>query len=57
MIGIGCAALGLLFLAQGTGMFPYPKASSMVGALPWAYRGVSLVTLGVATMVISRRLG
>lgn len=56
-VGIACVAAGLLFLAQGTGVFPYPETSPMVRALPWAYRGVSMTILGVAAMVISRRLG
>ena len=48
---------GLLFLAQGTGWFPYPRSSFMVGRSSWAYRGVGLVTLGGALTVLSRSVG
>ncbi len=49
--------LGLLFVGQGTGLFPYPRSSFMIDQSAWAYRGVGLATLGAAAMIVSRSIG
>ncbi len=54
--GIVCALAGLLFLGQGSGYFPYPRTSFMVSDPTWAYRGVAMITLGVAALVVSRAI-
>ncbi len=45
---------GLLFVGQGSGWFPYPRSSFMVGASPWAARGAVLAAVGVALLFASR---
>ncbi len=58
MVAGGAMVLsGLLFLGQGTGVFPYPRSSFMIDQTPWAYRGVGLATLGAAVMILSRSVG
>ena len=52
--GVVCALAGLLFLGQGSGYFPYPRTSFMISDPTWAWRGVALVTLGVAALIVSR---
>ncbi len=52
--GLLALVFGLLFLAQGTGYFPYPRSSFMIDQTVWAYRGVGLATLGAACLVVSR---
>jgi hypothetical protein len=54
----GCLALllGLLFICQGTGYFPYPKSSFMISQLPWVHRGAALALAGLIAIVISRKL-
>ena len=54
--GIVCALAGLLFLGQGSGYFPSPRTSFMVSDPTWAYRGVAMITLGVAALVVSRAI-
>ncbi len=54
--GIVCALAGLLFLGRGSGYFPYPQSSFMLSDPAWARRGVSLITLGVAALIVSRSL-
>ena len=49
--------VGLLWLGQGTGWFPYPRQSFMIDQTPWAYRGVGLAGLGAAAMLVSRSIG
>jgi hypothetical protein len=58
LLAVGCLMLlmGLLWIGQGTGYFPYPRASLMVSQLPWAYRGAGLMLAGGAIIVISRKL-
>lgn len=52
--GVVVLLAGLLFLGQGTDVFPYPKTSFMVAQTPWACRGVYLIVLGAALVVLSR---
>lgn len=55
--GILLLLLGLLWIGQGTGYFPYPSYSFMVSDMTWTYRGVAVAAAGVAVMLISRRIG
>jgi hypothetical protein len=48
--------LGLLWIGQGTGVFPYPSASFMISDMGWAYRGAGVALAGIAVMLISRRM-
>ncbi len=54
----GCVALllGLLWIGQGTGYFPYPGASFMISQMPWAYRGAGVAIVGLILIVISWKL-
>src|SRR5579871_2223109 len=31
--------MGVVWIGQGTGVFPYPQQSFMIDQMPWAYRG------------------
>ncbi len=53
--GLGLLA-GLLFIGQGTGVFPYPRQSFMISEMPWAYRGAALAAVSAAVMVLAWRL-
>jgi hypothetical protein len=52
--GILCLLLGLVWIGQGTGYFPYPAASFMINEMPWAYRGAACAVIGIIAIVISR---
>jgi hypothetical protein len=56
MPGILCSLLGLLWIGQGTGYFPYPSYSFMVSDMAWAYRGAALAVVGIILIFVSRRL-
>ena len=56
VIGILATLVGLVWVGQGTGVFPYPSASFMIDQMPWAYRGVFLAVAGLAVIVVSRRM-
>jgi hypothetical protein len=46
LAGILLLALGLLFMAQGSGYLPWPRESFMVGAGQWIYYGGAIAVLG-----------
>jgi hypothetical protein len=58
LLVLGCLMLlmGLVWIGQGTGYFPYPRASFMISQTPWIYRGMGLGLVGVAAILVSRRV-
>jgi len=54
---VGCLALaiGLLWVAQGTGVVAWPASSFMISQIQWAYYGAALAALGVILIWRSRR--
>jgi hypothetical protein len=54
--GILGLLLGLVWIGQGTGLFPYPASSFMISEMTWAYRGVALAAIGLILIVVSRRM-
>ena len=55
VIGVIATLLGLVWIGQGTGYFPYPKESFMISQMPWAYRGIVLAVVGLGLIWYSRR--
>ena len=47
--------LGLIWIGQGTGYFPYPAQSFMISQMPWAWRGLALAVAGLVVLGFSRR--
>ena len=56
VVGIVAVLTGLLWIAQGTGVFPYPNASFMINQMSWAYRGIVLAAVGLIAIAVSRRI-
>lgn len=54
--GILMLLMGLLFIGQGTGIFPYPSYSFMVSDIGWAYRGIAIAVLGAIAILLSRKM-
>ena len=54
-IGILALLMGILFIGQGTGYFPYPRESFMIDEMPWAWRGLALAAAGLVAIAVSRR--
>ena len=52
--GILSLLIGLVWIGQGTGYFPYPAASFMIREMRWAYRGAGLAVIGIIAIFISR---
>ena len=57
VVGILLLLLGLLWIGQGTGYFPYPSSSFMISEMTWAYRGAGVALAGLIVILISRKLG
>ena len=56
IVGILCLLMGLLWIGQGTGYFPYPSHSFMISEMTWAYRGAGLAVAGIIALIVSRRM-
>jgi hypothetical protein len=56
VFGILLVLLGLLWIGQGTGWFPYPSYSFMISDMNWAWRGAGVALAGVIVILLSRRM-
>jgi hypothetical protein len=57
IIGVALLLMGLLWMAQGSGIFPYPRASFMIDQRPWITRGLVLAIAGGVMLFLARRAG
>jgi hypothetical protein len=55
VVGVLATLLGLVWMGQGSGYFPYPSGNFMINQTPWIYRGAILAVVGVVVIVLSRR--
>ena len=55
-IGILMTLMGALWIGQGLGYVHWPASSSMLDQRPWADRGAVLAVLGLALILVARRL-
>lgn len=55
LIGSLMVLLGLIWMGQGSGYFPYPAESFMVNQTPWIYWGLLLAAAGLMIIVMSRK--
>ena len=47
--------VGVIWIGQGTGVFPYPASSFMIDQMPWAYRGAALAAASLVAIFFLRR--
>ncbi|HWS10340.1 MAG TPA: hypothetical protein VN362_21060 [Xanthobacteraceae bacterium] len=55
IIGILLLLMGLVFMGQGSGYFPYPASSFMISQSRWIYYGGAIVIVGLILIVVARR--
>jgi len=55
VIAIILIVSGLVWMGQGSGYFPYPAESFMVGATPWVYYGGATALVGLVLIIVARR--
>lgn len=54
-LGILALLIGLVWIGQGTGYFPYPASSFMVSQIQWAWYGAVLGAVGTGLMWFAQR--
>jgi hypothetical protein len=55
LIGIIVLLAGLVFVGQGSGYFPYPASSFMVGQTSWIYYGGAIAIVGLLLIILFAR--
>ena len=55
VLGVVAALIGLVWIGQGTGYFPYPAQSFMIRQTQWAWYGAALLAAGLVAVLLSRR--
>jgi hypothetical protein len=55
IIGVLLLLMGLVFMGQGSGYFPYPASSFMISESRWIYYGGAIAAVGIILIVIARR--
>ncbi len=53
--GIILLLMGVVFIGQGSGYFPYPASSFMISQTRWIYYGGGIAIVGLVLIVLSRR--
>jgi hypothetical protein len=56
IVGVLGFLMGLLWMGQGSGVFPYPAVSPMINQSPWIWRGALLAVVGLVVLWLSRRV-
>ena len=54
IIGVLLLLMGLVFMGQGSGYFPYPASSFMIGQPRWLYYGAGIAVLGLILIIVAR---
>lgn len=54
VIGIIAVIMGLVFMGQGSGYFPYPAESFMISQFQWVYYGAGIALVGFLIIVVAR---
>jgi hypothetical protein len=55
LIGIIVMVAGLFFMAQGSGLIPWPPESFMVSQTRWIYYGGGIAIVGLLLVIFARR--
>lgn len=55
ILGIIAFAIGLIWMGQGSGYFPYPRSSFMIDQSPWILRGAIVAAAGLVVALLARR--
>lgn len=57
LLGALAVLMGLVWIGQGSGYFPYPASSFMIDQSPWIAYGAGLAIVGIVLIALGRRLG
>jgi hypothetical protein len=54
VVGMVLLIMGLVFVGQGSGYFPYPASSFMISQTRWIYYGAGIAIVGLLLIIIAR---
>jgi hypothetical protein len=54
VIGMILLIMGLVFMGQGSGYFPYPASSFMISQTRWIYYGGGIAVVGLFFIIVAR---
>ncbi|MBV2185209.1 MAG: hypothetical protein KUL88_11785 [Rhizobium sp.] len=57
ILGALAILMGLVWIGQGSGYFPYPASSFMIDQSPWIAYGAALALVGLGLIWFARRRG
>jgi hypothetical protein len=57
VIAVLAVLMGVIWMAQGTGIFTYPASSFMINQTPWILNGALLALAGLVGLYVLRRRG
>ena len=57
ILGVLLVLIGLVWIGQGSGVFPYPASSFMMNETQWIWWGLLTAAVGVIVFVVSRKVG
>jgi len=57
ILGALAILMGLVWIGQGSGYFPYPASSFMIDRSPWIAYGAALALVGLGLIWFARRRG
>jgi uncharacterized membrane protein len=55
VIGVLAIVLGIHWIGQGTGYFPWPRNPAIDDQMVWTYRGIGTALAGIVAVIVSRR--
>ena len=55
VLGVLAILIGVVWMGQGSGYFPYPKSSFMIDQRPWIWWDLLLAAAGAVAVYFSRR--
>jgi hypothetical protein len=55
VIAVLAILMGIVWMGQGSGYFPYPASSFMIDQSPWITNGAILAVAGLVLLWVSRR--
>jgi hypothetical protein len=56
LIGVVLLLAGVVFVGQGSGYFPYPAESFMIGETRWVQYGAAIAIAGLVILLAARRV-
>jgi hypothetical protein len=57
IIGFLMVLAGIVWAAQGSGIFPYPAGSFMINQTKWIFYGIVMAVAGAIVVYLAQRMG